>query len=65
MLWLWFRLAGTTQIRPLAWELPYATYAMDAVIKRKKKERGWAFQARGKCEVLGDPNKEFVLSKRS
>ena len=23
--WLWYRPAATAQIRPLAWELPYAT----------------------------------------
>ena len=25
LLWLWYRLAATARIRPLAWELPYAT----------------------------------------
>ena len=27
LLWLWYRLAATAQIRPLAWELVYATGA--------------------------------------
>ena len=25
LLWLWCRLAAAARIRPLAWELPYAT----------------------------------------
>ena len=25
LLWLWYRLAAAALIRPLAWELPYAT----------------------------------------
>ena len=39
LLWLWYRLAATALIRPLAWEPPYA---MGAALKRqktKKKER--------------------------
>ena len=27
LLWLWCRLAAVAQIRPLAWELPYASGA--------------------------------------
>ena len=34
LLWLWCRTASEASIRPLAWELPYAT---SAVLKRKKK----------------------------
>ena len=34
LLWLWLRLAAIAPIRPLAWELPYAT---DAALKRKQK----------------------------
>jgi len=34
LLWLWRRLAAGGLIRPLAWELPYATRAL----KSKKKE---------------------------
>ena len=33
LLWLWRRLAATAPIRPLAWELPYAT---GVAIKSKK-----------------------------
>jgi len=33
LLWLWCRLAAAALIRPLAWELPYAS---DAVLKRNK-----------------------------
>ena len=35
-LWLWCRPAATAPIRPLAWELPYAT---GMALKRRKKER--------------------------
>ena len=34
LLWLWLRPAAVDLIRPLAWELPYAT---SAALKRKKK----------------------------
>ena len=36
LLWLWCRLSAVAQIRPLAWELPYAA---GAVLKSKKKKR--------------------------
>ena len=35
LLWLWRRLAAVVLIRPLAWELPYATCAA----KERKEER--------------------------
>ena len=34
LLWLWRRLAAAALVRPLAWELPYAT---GAALKRQKK----------------------------
>ena len=33
LLWLWWRLAATAPIQPLAWELPYAA---GAALKGKK-----------------------------
>ena len=36
LLWLWHRLAAIAQIRPLAWELPYA---LGAALKRQKKKK--------------------------
>ena len=33
LLWLWYRAAATAQIRPLAWEPPYA---MGAALKKDK-----------------------------
>lgn len=36
-LWLWCRLTAAASIRPLAWELPYATGA--ALKKKKRKEK--------------------------
>ena len=33
LLWLWYKLAATGPIRPLAWEPPYAA---DAALKRQK-----------------------------
>ena len=38
-LWLWCRLAATALIRPLAWELPYATGAALKKTKRPKKKK--------------------------
>ena len=38
LLWLWCRLAAAVPVRPLAWELPYATRA--ALKKRKKEKKG-------------------------
>ena len=37
-LWLWHRLAATAQIRPLAWETPYAPGAALENTKKKKKK---------------------------
>ena len=34
LLWLWHRPAAATQIRPLAWDLPYA---VGEALKRRKK----------------------------
>ena len=36
LLWLWHRLAAIAQIKPLAWELPYA---LGAALKRQKKKK--------------------------
>ena len=36
LLWVWCRLAVAALIRPLAWELPYAT---PVALKKKKKKR--------------------------
>ena len=36
MLWQWCRLAATTLIRPLAWELPYA---LGVALKRPKEKK--------------------------
>ena len=36
LLWLWYRLAATVPIRPLAWKLPYAV----GVALEKAKKRG-------------------------
>ena len=36
LLWLWWRPAAVALIRPLAWELPYAT---GAALKSKEKEK--------------------------
>ena len=36
LLWLWYRLAATAAIRPLAWERPYA---VGTALKRPKKEK--------------------------
>ena len=36
LLWQWSKPAGTTQILPLGWELPYAA---GMVLKRQKKKK--------------------------
>ena len=36
LLWLWHKPTAMAPIRPLTWELPYAT---DAALKRKKKKK--------------------------
>ena len=36
LLWLWHRLAATAQVRPLAWEPPYA---MHVALKRQKAQK--------------------------
>ena len=36
LLWLWYRLAATAPIRPLAWEPPYATGAAQDKKDKKK-----------------------------
>ena len=36
LLWLWYRLAASALIHPLAWELPYA---VGAALKKKKKKK--------------------------
>jgi len=39
LLWLWYRLAATALIRPLAWEPPYAAGAAQEMAKRQKKKK--------------------------
>ena len=39
LLWLWCRLAPTSPIQPLAWELPYATGEALKNQKKKKKKK--------------------------
>ena len=40
LLWLWCRLVAIAPIRPLAWELPYASGVAQNRQKKKKKEFG-------------------------
>ena len=39
LLWLWSRPAATAQIRPLAWESPYAGGAAQEKAKRQEKKK--------------------------
>ena len=39
LLWLWYRLAATAPIRPLAWEPPYAAGVAHVKAKSQKKEK--------------------------
>ena len=52
LLWLWCRLAAAAPIRPLAWKLPYATYA---ALKKEKKEK------KKERKIVKETNKEFPL----
>ena len=45
LLWLWHRLAAAAPIRPLAWELPYATSAaLEKNQKPKTKQTGNGYE---------------------
>ena len=39
LLWLWCRRVATAPIRPLAWELPYATGPALKILKKERKEK--------------------------
>ena len=39
MLWLWHRPVATAPMRPLTWELPYATGAAQEIAKKTKKKK--------------------------
>ena len=39
LLWLWSRPGAIALIRPLAWELPYASGAAQEMVKRPKKTK--------------------------
>jgi len=39
LLWLWHRLVATAQIRPLAWEPPYAAAGAQEMAKRRKEKK--------------------------
>ena len=60
LLWLWLRPAATAQIRPLAWEPPYA---IGAALKRQKKKkcRSNNFYFRGVHEIEGGATYSCVL----
>ena len=47
MLWLWRRQAAVIPIRPLAWELPYAT---DVALKRQKEKEKVKEKEKEKCD---------------
>ena len=54
LLWLWHRLAAAGPMRPLAWELPYAT---GAAIKKKKNKK------QNKKDIFSVLNKEGMVTK--
>ena len=49
LLWLWYRLAAAALIRPLAWELPYATGAALKRPKKGKKKKGIKINMKDGC----------------
>ena len=59
LLWLWCRPAATSQIKPLAWEPPYAVGAAPKKTERKK-EKNSEFS----CMDGNNNNKMSVLSAR-
>ena len=61
LLWLWHRPAAMAPIRPLAWELPYATRAAQEMAKRQKnKKRAEYFINWGKTQLLSLIFKKLV-----
>ena len=68
LLWLWYRLAATAPIRPLAWESPYASGAGLEKPKRQKdnKEEWGEFCHRdpgiSHCQGDASANRIFFLS---
>ena len=60
LLWLWCSLAAIAQIRPLAWEPPYAAgVALKRQKKKKKKRR------RKRKEKQKEPQKCLLLKNES
>ena len=51
LLWLWYRLAATVLIRPLAWEPPYAVGAALEKAKSQKKKKK-ALERLDKSKIL-------------
>jgi len=64
LLWLWWRLAASAPIGPLAWELPYATGILKKNKGRKKnlKERGNDAELK-RSSGLGRTNKLSIISE--
>ena len=59
MLWLWCRLAVVALIRPLAWELPYAT----GMALKEKKRKGKVNPHIKEVVEVGSKNTEGLGSK--
>ena len=49
---LWCRLAATAQIRPLAWESPYAAGAAQEIAKRQKTKQNKTKQKKRMAKIL-------------
>ena len=52
LLWLWYRMAATAPIRPLAWEPPYAA---GVALKKTKDKRQKKKKTKLKIELPFDP----------
>ena len=50
LLWLWCRPAAVAPIRPLAWELPYATSTVLKIKGKKKKGEDKGIESNKGCD---------------
>ena len=54
LLWLWYRLAATDPMRPLAWVPPYATgVALEKATRQKQKQKNKTKQKALACLQVG------------
>ena len=63
-LWLWCRPVATALIRPLAWELPYASGVALEKTKRQKKQKQKKNPAMSEMKTILDAIKNRLILKK-